>query len=146
MAEGGVRPSHAGVGARPNGDRIASHALQAGLLALLCVFVLLATFGPWFNLVVAHGLAGAAAVAGALGLVWTHAASHQLRRSGSRAGVRTAGLGGLASALAVGVSAYLTGLLIVLLIPAVLALGLALLVVFLALHFSAVRVDREASP
>ncbi len=135
MVEGALFARNTGVDSRPSGDRAASRSLEAGLAALFCIFVLFATLGPWFNLVVAYGLGVAAMVAGTLGLVWAHAASHRLRRRASRAGARVAGLGALASIIALSVSAYFVGLLTLVLNPLVLTIVIALLLLFLVLHF-----------
>jgi len=145
MVGGEVLSSPAIVDSRPNGDWTASRSLQAGLAALFCVFVLFASFGPWFNLVVAYGLAGGAMVAGILGLVWAHAASHRLRHRDSRPGARTAGLGTLASVIALAMAVYATGLSFILLSPVILPFVFALLVVFFALHFGSARDQGETS-
>ena len=138
MVEGTLLSRDAGVASRSSGSRTPWRSLEAGLAALFCIFVLFATFGPWFNVVVAYALGAAAIASGALGLVWAHAASH---RQSSHAESAAAGIGALTSLVALSVSAYYVGALGLLRNPLVLVVGVGFLALFLVFHFAASPVE-----
>ena len=68
---------------RSDGPTLSATALRstkAGLVALCIVSFALATFGPWFNLLLAYGLmVGSMAVAVA-GIWWADRAAHETHR------------------------------------------------------------------
>ena len=121
----------------------AIRALQFGLTALFFLFATLATFGPWFNLALAYVLTGASIVAGLMGLVLAHDASHRLRRNPSETGGTYAKLGAVTSASAVLVSSYYNGFLAILLHPIALPLCITLLFVFVVFHWRTSARDDE---
>ena len=134
MVEGRAFSSSRGVRAGTPWDRTAARSLQAGLTALSLLFVTFATFGPWFNAVMAYVLTGASFAAGVLGVVWAHEAYHRLRRDPTRSGSTPAGLGALASVGAIAVSVYFTGLLAVIVSPLLLPIWTGLFVLSSVYH------------
>ena len=126
------------------GVRVAAESvrsLEAGLVSLLLLTGTLATFGVWFSLPLAYVLTGASLVIGLLGLHWAHQASHALRRNPSLAGRAHARLGAALALLAVFVSSYANGFLLLMMQPASWIFGIAVGAALLAIHFQ--RKSRE---
>src|SRR3989441_6639651 len=59
----------------------ALRSTKAGLLALGIVSFALATFGPWFNLLVGYGLMIASVAVAVVGIWWADRSTHEIRRN-----------------------------------------------------------------
>src|SRR2546427_3706545 len=59
----------------------ALRSTKAGLLALGIVSFALATFGPWFNLLVGYGLMIASVAVAVVGILWADRSAHEIRRN-----------------------------------------------------------------
>src|SRR2546426_4746147 len=59
----------------------ALRSTKAGLLALGIVSFALATFGPWFNLLVGYGLMIASVAVAVVGIWWADRSAHEIRRT-----------------------------------------------------------------
>src|SRR5256885_14337631 len=59
----------------------ALRSTKAGLLALGIVSFALATFGPWFNLLVGYGLMIASVAAAVVGSLWAYRSAPEIRRT-----------------------------------------------------------------
>src|SRR3989454_4972298 len=59
----------------------ALRSTKAGLLALGIVSFALATFGPWFNLLVGYGLMIASVAVAVVGILWADRSAHAIRRT-----------------------------------------------------------------
>src|SRR2546422_1727382 len=59
----------------------ALRSTKAGLLALGIVSFALATFGPWFNLLVGYGLMIASVAVAVVGIWWADRSGHEIRRN-----------------------------------------------------------------
>src|SRR2546430_17385028 len=62
-------------------DATALRSTKAGLLALGIVSFALATFGPWFNLLVGYGLMIASVAVAVVGILWADRSAHEIRRT-----------------------------------------------------------------
>ena len=116
-------------------------SLEAGLVSLLLLTGTLATFGVWFSLPLAYVLTGASLVIGLFGLHWAHQASHALRRNPSLGGRTHARLGAALAFLAVLVSSYANGFLLLMMHPFSWIFWIAVGAVLLVIHFE--RKSRE---
>ncbi|HEX9567941.1 MAG TPA: hypothetical protein VGA48_10175 [Thermoplasmata archaeon] len=94
----------------------ALRSTKAGLLALGIVSFALATFGPWFNLLLGYGLMVASMTVAVLGIWWADRSSHETRNSPALANGIYAKSGAALSVVALLLSAYYTGFLVLLLI------------------------------
>ncbi len=109
-------------------------ALQAGLASLFLLFTALATFGPWFQIAVAHVLTAGSIVVGLAGLRWAHRASHSAIRRPGEAGRGFATVGWLTSFLGIVISGVLNGAVLYVLQPVGLLVALVALLMFIAFH------------
>ena len=103
---------------RPDRRTLSATALRstkAGLVALALVSFALATFGPWFNLILAYSLMVASMLFAIVALWWADRAGHDLRRIPATTNGIYAKAGAALSILALLLAAYYTGLLVVLL-------------------------------
>src|SRR5438552_18376314 len=70
---------------RPGGPALNATALRstkAGLVALCLVSFALATFGPWFTLLLGYGLMILSMAVAVVGVWWAHRFAHEARRTG----------------------------------------------------------------
>ncbi len=105
-------------GLRPDGSMLSATALRstkAGLVALGIVSFALATFGPWFNLLLAYGLMVASMAIAVLGIWWADRASHVTHRDRTLTNGIYAKSGAALSVATLLLSMYYTGLLVLLL-------------------------------
>src|SRR3989442_2713777 len=65
----------------PTLNALALRSTKAGLLALGIVSFALATFGPWFNLLLGYGLMAASMAVAVLGIWWADRSAHQVHRN-----------------------------------------------------------------
>src|SRR5438128_4930528 len=65
----------------PTLNAAALRSTKAGLLALGIVSFALATFGPWFNLLLGYGLMAASMAVAVLGIWWADRSAHEARRN-----------------------------------------------------------------
>src|SRR5438093_7286915 len=68
---------------RPEGPALNATALRstkAGLVALCLVSFALATFGPWFNLLLGYGLMILSMAVAGVGVWWADCSAHEARR------------------------------------------------------------------
>src|SRR3989441_9111874 len=103
---------------RSDGPTLSATALRstkAGLLALGIVSFALATFGPWFNLLLAYGLMAASMAVAVLGIWWADRSAHQVHRNRGLTNGIYAKSGATLSVVALILSTYYTGLLLLIL-------------------------------
>src|SRR3989441_8471004 len=65
----------------PTFNSTALRSTKAGLMALGTVSFALATFGPWFNLLLGYGLMVASMAAAVMGIWWAGRAAHEVQRN-----------------------------------------------------------------
>src|SRR2546428_6436844 len=65
----------------PTLNATALRSTKAGLLALGIVSFALATFGPWFNLLLGYGLMAASMAVAVLRISWAGRSAHETRRT-----------------------------------------------------------------
>ena len=119
----------------------ALRSTKAGLLALGIVSFALATFGPWFNLLLGYGLMVASMAVAVAGIWWADRSSHEARRNRALTNGIYAKSGAALSIASLLLSMYYTGMLVLLLFfwPAL----LVVLLIVWALHRS--FVDAQAA-
>src|SRR2546426_12137276 len=64
----------------PTLNATAFRSAKAGLLALGIVSFALATFGPWFNLLLGYGLMAASMAVAVFGIWWADRSAHEVHR------------------------------------------------------------------
>src|SRR2546428_8137179 len=94
----------------------ALRSTKAGLLALGIVSFAFAKFGPWFNLLLGYGVRVASMTGAVLGIWWADRSSHETRNAPALANGIYAKPGAALSVVALLLSAYYTGFLVLLLI------------------------------
>jgi len=94
----------------------ALRSTKAGLMALGIVSFALATFGPWFNLLLGYGLMAASIAVAVLGIWWADRSAHQVHRNPGLTNGIFAKSGATLSVVALILSTYYTGLLILVLV------------------------------
>src|SRR2546428_7012354 len=94
----------------------ALRSTKAGVLALGIVSFVLATFGPWFNLLLGYGLMDASIAVAVLGIWWADRSAHQVHRNPGLTNGIFAKSGATLSVVALILSTYYTGLLILVLV------------------------------
>src|SRR5436309_14618071 len=94
----------------------ALRSTKAGLLALGIVSFALATFGPWFNLLLGYGLMAASMAVAVLGIWWADRSAHQVHRNRGLTNGIYAKSGAILSVVALILSTYYTGLLLLILV------------------------------
>src|SRR2546428_13708469 len=99
----------------PTLNATALRSTKAGLLALGIVSFALATFGPWFNLLLGYGLMAASVAVAGLGIWGGGRSAPQGRRDPGLADWSYAESGAAPSVVAVVLSAYYTCLLLLIL-------------------------------
>src|SRR3989441_11986232 len=109
----GVRTPHS---EGPTLNAIALRSTKAGLLALGIVSFALATFGPWFNLLLGYGLMAASMAVAVVGIWWADRSAHQVRRNRGLTNGIYAKSGAALSVVALILSTYYTGLLLLILV------------------------------
>src|SRR2546422_6646185 len=100
---------------RSDGPTLSTTALRstkAGLGALCIVSFALATFGPWFKLLLAYGLMVASMAVAVAGIWWADRAAHETHRDRALTNGIYARSGAALSVATLLVSAYYTGLLV----------------------------------
>src|SRR2546426_7752947 len=100
----------------PTLNATALRSTKAGLLALGIVSFALATFGPWFNLLLGYGLMAASMAVAGLGIWWADRSAHETRRTRAMTNWIYAKSGAALSAGGVILSSYYTGLLLLILL------------------------------
>src|SRR5437870_11897492 len=100
----------------PTLNALALRSTKAGLLALGIVSFALATFGPWFNLLLGYGLMAASMAVAFVGIWWADRSAHETHRSPALTNGIYAKSGATLSVVALIVSTYYTGFLIVVLV------------------------------
>ena len=100
----------------PTFNTTALRSTKAGLLALGIVSFALATFGPWFNLLLGYGLMAASMAVAVVGIWWADRSAHETRRNPALTNRIYAKSGATLSVLALMLSTFYTGLLVVLLV------------------------------
>jgi len=100
----------------PTLNATALRSTKAGLLALGIVSFALATFGPWFNLLLGYGLMAASMAVAVLGIWWADRSAHETRRTRAMTNGIYAKSGAALSAVALILSTYYTGLLLLILV------------------------------
>src|SRR5256885_11426621 len=93
----------------------ALRSTKAGLLALGIVSFALATFGPWFNLLVGYGLMIASVAVAVVGLLWADRSAHEIRRTHDMTNGIYAKSGATLSVVTLILSAYYKGFLVLIL-------------------------------
>lgn len=129
------RAAHAGLQA----NRVSLRSLQFGIASWLLLFLMFASFGPWFRLEIAYVLAGSSILMGAVGISRADATLQGGRHRTQGHRVLYAASGLFLSILAILVSLAYTGLLGLFLFP-----YFALFVAPFALLFLLVRVTTPA--
>ena len=99
----------------PSLNATALRSTKAGLLALGIVSLALATFGPWFNLPLGYGLMVASMAVAVAGIWWADRAAHATERSHDLTNGMYAKSGATLSVVALILSAYYTGFLVLIL-------------------------------
>src|SRR5437867_11536529 len=89
----------------------ALRSTKAGLLELGIVSFALATFGPWFNLLVGYGLMIASVAVAGVGIWWADRSADELRRTHDMTNGIYAKSGATRAVVTVILSTYYTGLL-----------------------------------
>src|SRR3989442_11829602 len=103
---------------RPESPALNATALRstkAGLVALCLVSFALATFGPWFNLVLGYGLMVASMAVALVGLWWADRSAHEAHRNPALTNGIYAKSGTILSVAALILSTYYTGFIVLLL-------------------------------
>ena len=104
---------------RSDGPTLSATALRstkAGLVALCIVSFALATFGPWFNLLLAYGLMVASMAVAVAGIWWADRAAHETHRDRTLTNGIYARSGAALSVATLLLSMYYTGLLVLFLV------------------------------
>src|SRR3989442_13156233 len=99
----------------PTLNATAFRSAKAGLLALGIVSFALATFGPWFNLLLGYGLMAASMAVAGLGIWWADRSAHQVHRNRGLTNGIYPKSGATLSVGALILSTYYTGLLLLIL-------------------------------
>ena len=94
----------------------ALRSTKAGLVALGIVSFALATFGPWFNLLVGYGLMVASMAVAVVGIWWADRSAHEARRNSALTNGIYAKSGATLSVVALILSTYYTGFLLFILV------------------------------
>src|SRR2546426_11980772 len=97
-------------------NAIALRSTKAGLVALCIVSLALATFGPWFNLLLAYGLMVASMAVAVAGIWWADRAAHETHRDRTLTNGIYARSGAALSVATLLLSLYYTGLLVLFLV------------------------------
>lgn len=100
----------------PTLNATALRSTKAGLLALGIVSFALATFGPWFNLLLGYALMVVSMAVGVVGLWWADRSAHETRRSPALTNGIYAKSGAALSVVALTLSTYYTGFLLFILV------------------------------
>src|SRR5438128_6031156 len=87
----------------------ALRSTKAGLVALGIVSFALATFGPWFNLLLGYGLMVASMTVAIVGIWWADRSAHEVHRKPALTNGIFAKAGAALSVVALMVSTYYTG-------------------------------------
>src|SRR6266849_3604880 len=93
----------------------ALRSTKAGLVAFGIVSFALATFGPWFNLLLVYGLMFASMVVAVVGIWWADRSAHEVYRNTALTNGIFAKSGATLSVVALILSAYYTGFLVLIL-------------------------------
>ena len=104
---------------RPEGPALNATALRstkAGLVALFLVSFALATFGPWFNLLLGYGLMILSMAVAVVGLWWADRSAHEARRNRAMTNGIYAKSGAALSLVALLLGMYYTGFFFVILV------------------------------
>src|SRR5437867_7031573 len=99
----------------PTLNATALRSTKAGLLALGIVSFALATFGPWFNLLVGYGLMIASVAVAVVGIWWVDRSAHEIRRTHDMTNGIYAKSGATLSVVTLILSTYYTGFLVLIL-------------------------------
>src|SRR2546426_6074607 len=94
----------------------ALRSTKAGLVALGIVSFALATFGPWFNLLVGYGLMIASMAVAVVGIWWADRCAHETHRNPALTNGIYAKSGATLSVAALILSTYYTGFLVLILV------------------------------
>lgn len=94
----------------------ALRSTKAGLLALGIVSFALATFGPWFNLLLGYALMVASMAVAVAGIWWADRSAHETRRTHAMTNGIYAKSGAVLSVVALILSTYYTGFLVLILV------------------------------
>src|SRR5437899_5916820 len=97
----------------PTLNATALRSTKAGLLALGIVSFALATFDPWFNLLLGYGLMAASMAVAVIGIWWADRSTHETRRNPALTNRIYAKSGATLSVWALMLSTFYTGLLVV---------------------------------
>src|SRR5438094_7984632 len=100
----------------PTLNATAFRSAKAGLLALGIVSFALATFGPWFNLLLGYALMVASIAVAVVGLWWADRSAHETKRARGLTNGIYAKSGAALSVVALMLSTYYTGLLLFILV------------------------------
>jgi len=100
----------------PTLNATALRSTKAGLLALGIVSFALATFGPWFNLLLGYALMVASIAVAVVGLWWADRSAHETKRARGLTNGIYAKSGAALSVVALMLSTYYTGLLLLILV------------------------------
>src|SRR2546426_4918029 len=100
----------------PTLNATAVRSTKAGLLALGTVSFALATFGPWFNLLLGYGLMVASMAEAVMGIWWADRAAHEVQRNRGLTNGIFAKSGAALSVATLMLSAYYTGFLLFILV------------------------------
>ena len=104
---------------RPEGPALNATALRstkAGLVALFLVSFALATFGPWFNLLLGYGLMILSMAVAVVGLWWADRSAHEAHRNRAMTNGIYARSGAALSLVALILGMYYTGFFFVILV------------------------------
>src|SRR5881409_4370961 len=93
----------------------ALRSTKAGLLALGIVSFALATFGPWFNLLLGYGLMATSIAVAVVGIWWADRSAHEIRRTHDMTNGIYAKSGATLSVVTLILSTYYTGFLVLIL-------------------------------
>ncbi len=100
----------------PTLNATALRSTKAGLLALGIVSFALATFGPWFNLLLGYGLMVASMAVAVVGIWWADRSAHEARRNRALTNGTYAKSGAALSLVALLLCTYYTGFFFVVLV------------------------------
>src|SRR5438093_11207910 len=92
----------------PTLNATAFRSAKAGLLALGIVSFALATFGPWFNLLLGYGLMAASMAVAVFGIWWADRSAHEVHRNPGLTNGIYAKSGATLSVVALMLSTYYT--------------------------------------
>src|SRR6266571_8592080 len=104
---------------RSDGPMLNATALRstkAGLLALGIVSFALATFGPWFNLLLGYGLMAVSMAVAVVGIWWADRSAHEAQRKPALMNGIYAKSGAVLSVVALLLGMYYTGFFFVILV------------------------------